>query len=178
MKEECVIGVFSDLEQADQAVHVLDRGDFPTSQVSLVAKGLKKLPESIEDFEMEDDSVQDAAIGAGLGAIVGVLVGVGAMAISGLGLVFLIGPISGGVGGAVAGAFLGGLSAAGVHKEHIKHYESLVKQGKVLVIAHGDPLELIHADRMLKELAPTELHVYAKTSSESPEIAGHDGGLD
>jgi len=177
MNDECVIGVFSDLQHAEQAVHVLDRGDFPTSQVSLVAKDLGELPESIEDFEMEDDSAQDAAIGAGLGAIVGVLVGVGVMAVSGLGVVFLIGPVAGGIGGAVTGAFLGGLSGWGVHEEHIKHYENLITKGRVLVIAHGNPLELIHADRMLKELAPAELHIYTRTSSEAPEIADHDSGI-
>jgi hypothetical protein len=170
MNEECVVAVFDNLEHAQGAVHVLDRGEFPTGQVSLVAKGLRELPEIVEDLEMEDDSAYDAAVGAGLGAIVGVLAGIAVMVVSGLGAVFLVGPIGGGIGGAVAGAFLGGLSGWGVHEEHIRHYEGLIKEGKVLVIAHGNPLELIHADRILKEMAPTELHVYAKTSSEAPEI--------
>lgn len=170
MSEECVIAVFNDLEHAEKAVHVLDRGEFPTEQVSFVAKRQGKFPENMEEFEMEDDSVCDAAVGAGLGAIVGVLAGIGVMVVSGLGVVFLVGPIGGGLGGAVAGAFLGGLGGWGVHKEHVRHFERLIKEGKVLVIAHGNPLELVHADRILKELDPSELHGYAKTSSEAPEI--------
>ena len=72
--------------------------------------------------------------------------------------------------GAATGAFLGGLAGWGVHEERVRYYEKLVTEGKVLVIAHGQPLELVQAERILKETDPVELHVYAKTSSEAPEI--------
>ncbi len=170
MSEECVVAVFDNLEHAQQAVHILDRGDFPTEQVSLVTKGLKEQPAIVEDLEMGDDSVRDAAVGAGLGAIVGVLAGMAVMVVSGMGMVFLAGPIGGGIFGAATGAFLGGLSGWGVHDKRIPHYEKLVKEGKVLVIAHGNPLELVQADRILNELDPAEIHIYAKTDSEAPEI--------
>jgi uncharacterized membrane protein len=170
MSEECVVAVFDDLKHAQEAVHILDRGEFPTVQVSLVTKGLKEQPEIVEDLEMGDDSVRDAAVGGGLGAIVGVLAGIAVMVVSGLGAVFLAGPIGGAIVGAATGAFLGGLGGWGVHEKRIRHYEQLVKKGKVLVIAHGNPLELVQADRILREMDPAEIHVYARTSSEAPEI--------
>jgi len=168
MSEECVIAVFDDLEHAQEAVHIIDRGGFPSKQVSLVTRGTKEQPEIVEDLKMGDDSARDAAAGAGLGAIAGILAGVAVMVVSGLGVVFLVGPIGGGIVGAVAGAFLGGLSGWGVHDEQIRHYEHLVQEGKILVIAHGNPLEIVDADRMLKGANPSELHVYAKTGSEAP----------
>ena len=100
----------------------------------------------------------------------GILAGVAVMFVTGLGVIFLVGPIGGGMVGAATGAFLGGLAGWGIHEERIRHYERLVKEGKVLVIAHGNPLELVHADRILKEIDPVEIHVYSKTSSEAPEI--------
>ena len=170
MAEECVVAVFDDLRHAQEAVHILDRGEFPIRQVSVVTKGIKEQPEIVEDLEMGDDAARDAAVGAGLGAIVGILAGIGVMVVSGLGLVFLAGPIGGGMVGAATGAFLGGLAGWGVNEKRIPHYERLIKEGKVLVIAHGNPLELVHADQVLKETDPAELHVYAKTSSEAPEV--------
>ena len=170
MHDECVVAVFHDLEQAKTAVHILDRGEFPTDQVSFVTKSPKELPEVREDFKMRDDSLRDAMIGAGLGAIAGGLSGAVVMMVSGVGAVFLAGPIGLGLTGAVAGAFLGSMGGWGVHKERIRHYEKLVQQGKVLVIAHGDPIQLVHADRILKETDAEQVHLYSKTSSEAPEV--------
>jgi hypothetical protein len=170
MSEECVVGVYENLQQAQQAVHILDRGDFPTAQVSLVTKGIQEQPEAVEDLGLQDDSVRDLAVAAGLGSIIGVMAGLVVTVVSGLGAIFLAGPIGGGMVGATAGAFLGGMSGWGVHRERIRHYEKLVKDGKVLVIAHGDPIQLVDAQRMMRETDPRELHVYAKTDSESPEV--------
>jgi hypothetical protein len=170
MSDECVVAVFDNRDHAQLAVHILDRGDFPTTQVSLVTKGIEGQPEVVEHFELGDDSLHDLAVGAGLGAVLGVLAGIAVTVVSGLGAIFLAGPIGGGIVGAAAGAFLGGLGGWGVHQEQIRHYEKLVTEGKVLVIAHGNPLELVEAHRMVKETDPMELHVYAKTSSESPEV--------
>jgi hypothetical protein len=80
--------------------------------------------------------------------------------------------VGGALVGGATGAFLGGLGGWGVHHHQISHYENQIRQGKVLVIAHGDPLQLVAADRMLKETEAAEVHVHAKTSSESPEVSG------
>jgi hypothetical protein len=170
MSEECVVAVYDSLQKAEQAVHILDRGDYPTGSISLVATDLGRQPDVIEDLEMGDDSVHDAAVGAGLGAILGVLAGIGVTVVSGLGLVFLAGPLGGGIVGAATGAFLGGLRGWGVHHEHIHHYEKAVKEGKVILIAHGNPLQLVEAERMLRETYPRELHVHTRTDSEAPEV--------
>ncbi|MCA9234132.1 MAG: hypothetical protein KDA44_01580 [Planctomycetales bacterium] len=168
MNTDCLVAVFDSKELAQQAVHVLDRGDFPTDQVSLVATGLPDPPHLAEDLSLQDDSGRAAAIGAGLGAIVGVLAGIAVTMVSGLGLVFLAGPIGGGLVGATTGGFLGGLSGWGVHGERIRHYEKLVKAGKVLVIAHGNPGELARAQRMLGETNPDEMHMYGAADTEVP----------
>jgi len=169
MAEECIAAVYDSVHKAQEAVHILDRAEFPSDQISLVTTGLKEQPELVQELEMGDDSLRDAAIGGGLGTVVGMLAGLGCVVVSGVGI-FLVGPLAA-VGG-ITGAFLGGIAGWGVHTEHIHHYEKLVKQGKVLVIAHGDPLELVQAERILAETDVSELHVHAKTGDDSPEIVG------
>lgn len=170
MAGACVVAVYEDMEQAQEAVYILSRGGFPLTQVSLVTKGRAASAEVRNDIQMGDDSPQDAAIGAGLGAIAGVLTGIAVAVVSGATVIFLAGPIGIGLAGAVVGAFLGGMGGWGVHQERVAHYESLVKQGQTLVVAHGDPLQVVQADRMLQETAPREIHIYTKTGSESPEV--------
>jgi uncharacterized membrane protein len=167
MDEECVVGVYDSLAKAEQAVHILNRAGFAPDRISLVAARLEDRPDVVQDLKMGDDSLRDAAIGAGLGGVLGVVAGLGALFVSGLGTVFLVGPIGGGVFGAVVGAFLGSFTGWGMHEKHIRHYEQCVKQGKVLVVAHGGPLELADADRILKETDVAEVHVHSRTSAES-----------
>lgn len=171
MADECVVVVYDNLEQAQNAVHILDRGGFPAAQVSLVTKGTRDQAEAQKYIQMGDDSPRDAVIGAGLGAITGVLTGITVATLSGAAVIFLAGPIGLiGLTGAAVGAFLGAMGGWGVHRERIAHYEALVEQGRTLVIAHGAPLQIIEADRILKETDPAEIHVYTKTESESPEV--------
>lgn len=170
MSEECVVAVYDTLEKAEEAVYVLDRADLPTEQASLVTSGLRDRPELVEELKMGDDSVHDAAIGAGLGGVVGVLTGLTVAAmVAPAGVVFIVGAMAGMLS-AVTGAFLGSLAGWGVHHESIRRYEQLIKNGKMLVIVHGNPLDLAKADRVLQETDATEVHVHAKTCSEAPEI--------
>ena len=171
MNDECTVSVYDDVEQAHSAVHILKRGDFPINQTSVVTKGLRALPQEVEKLAMGgDDSARDAAIGAGLAGVLGALGGVELNVILGIGAVFFFGPIALGVMGSVVGAFLGGMAGWGVHEKRIRHYEELIKDGKALIIATGTPLQLITADHILKETGPLEHHLYAKTSSEAPEV--------
>jgi uncharacterized membrane protein len=170
MDAECVVAVYESLKKAEQAVHILRRADFPTDQISLVAAKSEITPELVEQLKMGDDSIRDAAIGAGLGGVMGVVAGIGAMVVSGLGVVFLAGPIGGGLFGAMVGAFLGSLGGWGVHQERIRHYEQCISDGSVLVIAHGKPLQMDNAERILRETDAAEVNLHARTSADSSEI--------
>jgi hypothetical protein len=171
MNDECVVGVYDSLKQAEQAVHILHRADFPTKQISLVAAGFEGQPEIVEELSRGDDSAHDAAIGAGLGGVMGMLGGVAVASVFGLSAVFLVGPIGGGLVGTAVGAFLGGMAGWGVHDEQIRHYETSVKNGKVLVVLHGNPLELDRAKRILQETDVAAVHLHARDSSDAPEVS-------
>ena len=162
-----VVAEYESISKADSAVHILQRAGLPADQISLIAATLEGYPSAVDDLAIEDDSIHNAVIGAGLGGILGILTGVSLMTISGLGIVFLLGPIGGGFVGAVTGGFVGALSGWGIHRSHLAHYERSLKQGCALVIAEGDPLDIARADRILQEPDNKELHIHAKTDSES-----------
>lgn len=170
MAEVCVVAVYDSTDKAESAVHILRRAGYSADQISLIAAKLGGHPEAIDNLPMEDDSLRDAAYGAGLGGVIGVLAGISLMAVTELGLVFLIGPIGGGFVGAVTGGFVGALSGWGVHRTKLAHYERCLKNGRVLVIVEGDPRQVAHADQVLHETNAEELHLHAKTDSESAEF--------
>jgi hypothetical protein len=162
MADSCVVGVYNSLQEAQVAAHILHRADFPRGQMMLIGSNTEHPPRMIEDLSMDDDSIHDAALGAGVGGILGVLAGVSAAELSGIAILFVAGSVAGGLAGALLGAFVGSLVGWGVHSWHITHYEKYLKSGKALVIAEGDPLEVAHADRILQETDAVELHVHAR----------------
>ncbi len=168
---ESVVAVYGSLAQAEQAVHVLRRAGFPIENVSLIAPGLPGGLEFAEGLRIGDDSVRDAAIGAGLGGVLGLLAGIGFLTMSGLGVVFVAGSLAMGLTGMTVGAFLGSFVGWGIHEDHARHYERCVKNGMALVIANGNPLEMVHVDRILKETDATEVHLHASASDDSAEVS-------
>jgi hypothetical protein len=166
MADECVIAVYRTLETAENAVRQLQEGGFPRSQISMATVGLRQSPELLEDLKLHDDSMHDAAMAAGLGAFVGVLSGVAVMVLSGMGAVFLMGPLGGGIVGGVTGGYLGAILGWGAHQHDLLRYERLLKEGNVIVVANGDPLELANAHRLLEKTDTAELHTYARAGDE------------
>ena len=122
-----------------------------------------------QELNFGDDSLRDAAIGATLGGLAGIIGDAALVLIAGVGAVVVTGPLVA-VTGVVVGAFLGAMEGWGVHKSHIQKYERLVDEGKVLVVVDGGPKQLAEAERMLRQAESTEVHLYAKSSANAPEI--------
>ncbi|MFO0911412.1 MAG: hypothetical protein U0795_00525 [Pirellulales bacterium] len=169
MINECVVAVYASIEKACEAIHRLTDQGFPADQISLVTAGFQDDPKVMEELQLNDDSMHDAATAAGLGGILGTLAGLSVMVLSGLGVVFLCGPIGGGIVGGIAGAYIGAMAGWGVHEHQISRYQQLVAKGNALVIANGDPLQLAHAHQELDKTTPEELHTYARTEDETAE---------
>lgn len=172
MIEECVVAVYRTLDAASDAVRRLTAAGFRPATISLVTLALEDNPEVLDELKLRDDSLYDAAAGAGLGSVLGLLSGISVTVLSGLGIVFLVGPIGGAIMGGITGGFIGAMAGWGVHEHQIQHYERLVRSGNVLVIAHGDPRELANAYRLLGETDPAELHTYSRSDSEAAGVQG------
>jgi hypothetical protein len=167
MSEECVVAVYDTISQARDAVHSLKEFGLPSDMVSLATKTLKAEKEVREAIEFGDEMERDAAIGAGAGVLVGLLSAATVSSITGVGVFLLGGPI---VAAGIVGGLLGAAAGWGVHKDHIARYEEKLKEGKVLVIAHGDPLRVAEAERVLQDTSPSALHLHAESSADAPDI--------
>lgn len=170
-ENQCVVAVFDQAEQAQRAVRTLREHGLPADRLSLVAASVEQqAPEIREQLEYGDKAVRDAAIGAGVGGVAGLLIGATALAVSGLGLVFAAGPVAVGLAGSVLGAFLGGMRGWGVSPDRVEKYEEMVRAGKLLLIVHGPPLEVVDAKEELEQLGAGEVHLHASTGADSPEV--------
>lgn len=138
-----VIGVFSKVQDAQEAIRQLEAAGFSKDEISLVANkestGYEDLTENDRDelSSKTSDVVADAGIGAAIGGFGGLLLSIAGVAIPGIGPVLAAGPIAAaltGAGiGAAGGGLIGALTESGVPKEDATLYSESVRRGDVLV---------------------------------------------
>jgi hypothetical protein len=164
---ESVVAIYESLDQAKAAVQALEQAGFPHDQVSLVTRNVKRQLDRSDVVEKDDQAEPDARKGAALGGLVGLLLGAPLLTIPGVGLVLLAGPLATALTGAVVGGFLGSMAGWGVPEDAIDEYQDRVREGEVLVIAHGDPLTVARADRLLQATSAREVKLHATPSDSS-----------
>lgn len=135
-----IVGVYDTEQDAIAAIQELTRQGYDRKDISVVAKN-KEDVETLNDgmeTKTEEGLAKGAAAGGILGGLAGLLVGAGALAIPGIGPLVAAGPLAGALSGAALGAGTGGLAGAligmGVPEDEAKHYETEVKNGKILVL--------------------------------------------
>jgi hypothetical protein len=140
-----VTGLFRDRDSAERAYQsVSDRG-YGRDDVNVVMSDETRkryFPDgSAAETELGSKAAEGAgvggAIGGTLGAIAAAVAAVGtSLAIPGLGIV-IAGPLAAALAGAGAGGLTGGLVGAligaGIPEERVKHYESGIKEGGILM---------------------------------------------
>jgi uncharacterized membrane protein len=167
-----IVAVYPDHAAAEQAVRLLHEHGFAMSDLSIVGRDYQVTEEPVGFISASDFAASGAVTGAWAGGLFGLLIGAAFLVLPGLGPVFVAGPLAavllGGVEGAVAGAVVGGLVGGlvgwGVPKDQALKYESHVKAGKFLLIAHGSPQEVVRARELLAPHAPEDLQVYETTA--------------
>ncbi|MGE5791253.1 MAG: hypothetical protein ACM36B_01085 [Bacteroidota bacterium] len=140
-----VTGIFRDRDSAEQAYRsVTDRG-YTGDDVNLVMSDETRKRYFADGAAVQTELGTKAAEGAGVGGAVGGTVGAIAgaiaaagtsIAIPGLGLV-IAGPIAAAIAGAgaggAAGTLVGALVGWGIPEERVKHYESGIKEGGIVM---------------------------------------------
>ncbi len=140
-----VTGLFRDRDSAERAYQSLfDRG-YSQNDVNLVmSEETRKKHFSGADAkntELGNKAAEGAgvggAIGGTLGAIAGAIAAVGtSIVLPGAGVVIagpLVAALAGGGAGAATGGLLGALIGWGIPEERVKHYESGIKEGGILM---------------------------------------------
>jgi len=162
-----VVAVFDAHDQAEGAVHKLEKGGFDMKHLSIVGKDYHTDEHVVGYYNTDDRMLYWGKLGAFWGGFWGLLLGSGFFWVPGIGPLLVGGPLVLWIVGALEEAVvLGGLSALGaalysigIPKNSVLQYETEVKTGKLLLVAHGTPDEVELAKELLdKSHAKATIH--------------------
>jgi uncharacterized membrane protein len=168
--ENSVVAVFETHAQAEEAVRQLQTDGFDMKKLSIVGKDYHTEEHVVGYYSTGDRMRYWGKVGAFWGGFWGLLLGSAFFWVPGLGQLVVAGPLVLWIVGALEeavvvgglGAFGAALYSIGIPKNSVLLYESEVKSGKLLLIAHGTAEEVEWAKEILGQ-------TQAKTATVHPE---------
>src|ERR1700677_4812636 len=160
-----VVAVFDTHPEADEAVRELQKSGFDMKKLSVVGKDYHTEEHVVGYYNAGDRMKHWGKLGAFWGGLWGLLFGAAFFWVPGIGPVLIGGPLVAWIiaaleGAAVVGGFGaigGGLFSLGIPKESIVEYETAVKVGNYVVIAHGTADEAAKAKSILNTSKPSSV---------------------
>jgi hypothetical protein len=159
-----LIALFDQHTQAETAIGDLKRAGFNLKELSIIGKEYQT-NENVVGYYTTGDRIQYwGKNGAFWGGLWGLLFGSAFFMIPGVGPFLMFGPIVSWVVGALEGAVLvGGMSAIGaglysigIPEKSVLRYETSLKAGKFMLVAHGTPDEVTRAKAILAAAGASE----------------------
>jgi hypothetical protein len=158
-----VIAVYDNHLAAEDAVKELRKSGFDVKKLSVVGKDYHTDEQVVGYYNAGDRMKYWGKVGAFWGGFWGLLFGAAFFWVPAIGPVLVGGPL---VASVIAGlenaVVIGGLSAIGaglysigIPKDSIVTYETAIKAGEYLVVAHGTADEAAEAKNILSTLKPT-----------------------
>ena len=149
-EKSAVIAIYDTHQEAEKAISELQKSGFDMKKLSIVGKDYQSEEEVVGYYNTGDRMKLWGKTGAFWGGLWGLMFGSALFLIPGIGPLVAAGPLVSWIVGALEGAVVvGGLSALGaglysigIPKDSIIEYESQIKMGKYVVIAHGSPDEV------------------------------------
>ena len=153
-----VVAVFAQHSTAENAVKELKNSGFNIKKLSIVGRDYHTEDNVVGFYNTGDRMKYWGKLGAFWGGLWGLLFGAAFLVIPGIGPIVAAGSIVTWIIGALEGAVVvGGLSALGaglyslgVPKDSVVKYETSIKAGKFLLIAHGTADEVQKARNILQ----------------------------
>ena len=174
-EKNAVVAIYKSHGEAETAVMELQQSGFDMKQLSIVGSNYHSDEDVVGCYHTGDRMKYWGKIGALWGGIWGMLIGSAFFLIPGIGPLLVAGPLVSCVVGALEGAVVvGGLSAIGaglysmgIPKDNILEYETALKSGKYVVIAHGSAEETAHAREIISRTNPETLaeHLHENAST-------------
>jgi uncharacterized membrane protein len=164
-KNNAVVAIYKSHAEAEAAVKELQRSGFDMKKLSIVGRDYHTDEHVVGYYNAGDRMKSWGKMGAFWGGIWGLLFGSAFFLIPGFGPVLMAGPIVGWIVGALEGAVVvGGLSAIGaglyslgIPKDSILQYETAIKTGKFVLIAHGSQEDIDATQRIIEGTHPEAL---------------------
>ena len=157
LEKSAVVALYETHAEAEEAVIELQKSGFDMQRLSIVGKDYQTEEEVVGYYTTGDRMKAWGKAGAFWGGLWGLLFGSAFFLIPGIGPLLAAGPVVGWIVGALEGAVVfGGLSALGaglfsigIPKDSVIEYETQIKAGKFVVIAHDSPDEVSNIQALL-----------------------------
>lgn len=163
-----IVATYPSHEDAELAVKELQQSGFDMKKLSIGGRDYHTEENVVGYYNAGDRMKAWGQTGAFWGGLWGLLFGSAFFLIPSIGPLLVAGPLVGWIVGALEGAVVvGGLSALGaglyslgIPNDSIVQYESALKIGKFLLIAHGSIDEINHAKEILNHTSPETLDLH------------------
>lgn len=174
-----VLGVFSERQNAEDAINRLHEDGYDPKDISIVMKNRE------EGKKLEENTGADVAKGAVSGATTGLIIGgiaglVASFVLPGIGAFFIGGPIASALGlggaaattvsgaatGALAGGLVGALMGFGLSEDEAKEYETQVNAGAILVAVPARTGEAQAVEDILSDCNATNVQSFTQEERE------------
>ena len=140
-----VVAVYESHDQAENAIRELQKDGFDMKKLSIVGKDYHTEEHVVGYYNTGDRMPYWGKLGAFWGGFWGLLFGSAFFWVPGVGPLLVAGPLVGWIVAAFEGAVVvggigalgAGLSSIGIPKNSIVQYETEVKNGRLLLVAHG-----------------------------------------
>ena len=154
-----VVAIFQSHSQAEDAVRELQKDGFDMKKLSIIGRDYHTEEHVVGYYNTGDRMMYWGKLGAFWGGFWGLLFGSAFFWVPGIGQVLVAGPLVAWIVGALEGAVVtGGLTALGaglysigIPENSIVQYEAEVKNGKLLLVAHGTTDEVERAKDLLHQ---------------------------
>jgi uncharacterized membrane protein len=154
-----VVATFESHDQAEAAIRELQKDGFDMKRLSIVGKDYHTEENVVGYYTAGDRMLYWGKLGAFWGGFWGLMFGSAFFWVPGVGQLLVAGPLVVWIVAALEGAAVtGGLTALGaglysigIPKNSILQYETQVKNGKLLLVAHGTADEVNRAKDLLDQ---------------------------
>ncbi|MFH0996993.1 MAG: general stress protein [Pseudomonadota bacterium] len=173
-KNNFIVATYPSHTAAVSAIKELRQSGFDMNKLSFVGRDDHTNEHVVGYYNAGDRMKAWGKTGAFWGGVWGFLFGSAFFWIPGLGPLLVAGPLVSWIVGALEGAIVvGGLSALGaalyslgIPKDSILRYETVLKTGKLVLIAHGSIDEITHAKEILNRTTPETLEHHHKRAAD------------
>jgi uncharacterized membrane protein len=154
-----VVAVYASHDKAEDAVRKLQKSGFDMKKLSIVGKDYHTDEHVVGYYNAGDRMMYWGKLGAFWGGFWGLLFGSAFFWVPGIGPLLVAGPLAAAILGALENAVLvGGLSALGaglyslgIPKDSVVEYETAVKAGNLVLVAHGTPEDVAKAKSIVEQ---------------------------
>jgi uncharacterized membrane protein len=172
-EKNSVVAIFESHNQAEEAVRELQKDGFDMKKLSIVGKDYHTDEHVVGYYNTGDRMMYWGKLGAFWGGFWGLLFGSAFFWVPGIGQVLVAGPLVMWIVGALEGAVVtGGLTALGaglysigIPKNSILKYETEVKNGRLVLVAHGTADEVQRARDLLHQTGVKTATIHAEPAA-------------